>query len=184
MYENKINHKKYIGQTCLDLAKRAGAEGKFYKKCSYFYSAIKKYGWNNFVPSILEENLTLEDANKREQFYINLYNTQNAEKGYNLRDAGSKGKLAQSTKIKISQAFSGNKHPNYNKGKKIRCVNTGQVFENATRAAEWCLHGDRNHIRQIANHSTKLKTNGLHPITKEKLTWEFVVDNKEATDLV
>ena len=40
-------------------------------------------------------------------------------------------------------------------------------------------NGDRNHIRQVANHSTKLKTNGKHPITGERLKWEFV--EEEAT---
>lgn len=179
MYENIANHKKYIGQTCLSLSQRAGKNGIKYKNCIYFYKAIQKYGWENFSSIILEEGLTLEEANLKEQEYINLYNTQNENYGYNLRDAGSQGHLANSTKQKISNSIKGNQHPNYGKGKKIRCINTGQVFDNANRAAEWCVNGDRNHIRQVANHSTRLKTNGKHPITGESLKWEFV--EEEAT---
>lgn len=179
MYENITNHKKYIGQTCLSLSQRAGKNGIKYKNCIYFYKAIQKYGWENFSSIILEEGLTLEEANQKEQEYINLYNTQNENYGYNLRDAGSQGHLANSTKQKISNSIKGTQHPNYGKGKKIRCVNTGQIFDNANRAAEWCINGDRNHIRQVANHSTRLKTNGKHPITGESLKWEFV--EEEAT---
>ena len=169
MYENLINHKKYIGQTCLTLSQRAGKQGNRYKNCDYFYKAILKYGWNNFKSSILASNLTLEEANLKEQYFINLYQTKNHLYGYNLRDAGSQGRLSKETKLKISKALSSTGNPNYGKGKKIRCVNTGEIFDNANRAAEWCVNGDRNHIRQVANHSTKLKTNGKHPITGERL---------------
>lgn len=179
MYENLINHKKYIGQTCLTISQRAGKQGIKYKNCDYFYKAILKYGWDNFKCSILADNLTLEEANLQEQYFINLYQTQNHSYGYNLRDAGSQGHLSEETKSKISKALSSIGNPNYGKGKKIRCVNTGEIFDNANRAAEWCAGGDRNHIRQVANHSTKLKTNGKHPITGEKLKWEFV--EEEAT---
>ena len=179
MYENLINHKRYIGQTCLSLSQRAGKQGIKYKNCDYFYKAILKYGWNNFSSSILASNLTLDEANKKEQYFIDLYKTQNPDLGYNLRNAGSNGALNLETKEKISQSISGINNPNYGKGKKIRCINTGEIFDNANRAVEWCIDGDRNHIRQIANHSTRLKTNGKHPITGERLKWEFV--EEEAT---
>ena len=179
MYENVLNHKKYIGQTSQTLSQRAGKNGEKYKNCTYFYRAILKYGWDNFKSSILEENLTFDEANEKEQYYIDLYNTQNEDCGYNLKNGGSNGQLSLATKQKISESIKGNKHPNYNKGKKIRCINTGEIFDNASRAAEWC-GGDRNHIRQIANHSTRLKTNGKHPKTGEPLKWEFV-NEKEAT---
>lgn len=178
MYENKINHKKYIGQTCSSLYQRSGKEGKKYKNCVAFYQAIQKYGWNNFSVKILESNLTLEEANLKEQEYINLFNTQNKQFGYNIRNASSQGTLSEETKEKISKSLSGEKHPNYGKGKKIRCINTGQIFDNASRAAEWCKGGDRNHIRQVANGKGRLKTNGKHPITGEPLRWEFI--GKEA----
>lgn len=179
IYENNITHKKYIGQTCLSLSQRAGKDGIKYENCIAFYRAINKYGWNNFQSQILEDNLTLKEANQKEQYYINLYHTQDKDYGYNIRNAGSNGALSQDTKEKISKSMTGKKHHNYGKGKKIMCVNTGEIFDNASRAAEWCIGGDRNHIRQIANHSSRLKTNGKHPVTGEPLKWKFV--NEEAT---
>lgn len=47
-YENKINHKIYIGQTT-DLSNRKTShryKAKFVK--SKFYNAVRKYGWSNF----------------------------------------------------------------------------------------------------------------------------------------
>lgn len=60
MYENIINHKKYIGQTYTSLEQRAGKNGIKYKNCTCFYNAIQKYGWDNFQSYILEENLSLD----------------------------------------------------------------------------------------------------------------------------
>ena len=180
MYENIINHKRYIGQTCSSLAQRAGKNGIKYKNCIYFYKAIQKYGWDNFQSYILEQNLSLDQANQKEQYWIDYYQTKDLNKGYNLKNGGSNGSLSEETKQKISNSLKGINNPHYGTGKKIRCINTGEIFDNASRAAQWCINGDRNHIRQIANHSTRLKTNGKHPITKEPLSWEFITES-EAT---
>lgn len=85
-YTNKINNKVYIGRTCRKLEKRAGYKGERYKKCPYFYKAIQKYGWDNFVPEILEENLTDREAAEREIYWIKFYNSTNKGNGYNLTD--------------------------------------------------------------------------------------------------
>ena len=48
MHRNKINNKKYIGQTKQEPpSKRWGKDGIGYKDSSHFYNAIQKYGWNN-----------------------------------------------------------------------------------------------------------------------------------------
>ena len=57
-YTNLINGKVYIGQTKTSLIKRAGSNGERYKGCRHFYLAISKYGWENFIPTILKNNLT------------------------------------------------------------------------------------------------------------------------------
>lgn len=85
-YTNKINGKVYIGRTCQSLGKRARHGGKGYKNCTYFWKAIKKYGWENFEPTIIEDELTNVEASKREIFWINEYNATNRDMGYNIID--------------------------------------------------------------------------------------------------
>ena len=49
----------------------------------------------------MEDNLTLEEANVKEQDYIKLYDATNYEKGYNLRIGGENG----GTKVVYSEKF-------------------------------------------------------------------------------
>ena len=88
LHRNKINDKVYIGQTCQKPEKRWNY-GHGYKNCPRFYSAIISYGWNNFEHIILENNLTSDEANEKEQYYIKKYDSQNPDLGYNLTEGGS-----------------------------------------------------------------------------------------------
>ena len=88
LHRNKINGKVYIGQTCQKPEKRWNY-GHGYKNCPRFYSAIVSYGWSNFEHIILENNLTSDEANEKEQYYIKKYNSQNPDLGYNLTEGGS-----------------------------------------------------------------------------------------------
>lgn len=87
-YTNKINGKVYIGQTKGSLKTRAGNNGYKYQKCPYFYRAIQKYGWDNFNSEILDKNLTIEEANEKEKYYIHLYDSTNSNNGYNISIGG------------------------------------------------------------------------------------------------
>ena len=78
--------KSYIGQTCRSLKERAGKDGQGYVNCSIFFRAIQKYGFENFKCEILEE-VSLDDIDKKEKFYIDLYKTIQPN-GYNVRDGG------------------------------------------------------------------------------------------------
>lgn len=89
-HKNKINGKIYIGQTKQEPEKR-WKNGAGYKNCTLFYEAIKKYGWNNFEHIILEQKeMSQEEANNKEDFYIKLYNSKNINFGYNINDGGYK----------------------------------------------------------------------------------------------
>lgn len=86
-HTNLINGKKYIGITKNSPKKRWGRNGIHYKKCTLFWKAIQKYGWNNFSHEILDTNLTEEEAIQKEREYIEKWNTMKFN-GYNLTSGG------------------------------------------------------------------------------------------------
>ena len=102
LHTNKINGKKYIGQTCQKPEHRWN-NGEGYKECPLFYAAILKYGWNNFHHSILQTGLTQEKANELEEYYIAYYQSNNREYGYNLQAGGNNHEVSEITKQKCSK---------------------------------------------------------------------------------
>ena len=55
------NNKYYVGITKQSV-KRRWHNGTAYRKNTYFYSAIQKYGWDNFQHEIIAEHLTKDEA--------------------------------------------------------------------------------------------------------------------------
>ena len=100
-HTNKINGKVYIGQTCQKPEYRWN-HGKGYKECPHFYDAILKYGWENFEHEIIETGLTNEEANERETYWINFFNSTNEDFGYNLSLGGLNREFSEETKQKLS----------------------------------------------------------------------------------
>lgn len=88
IHKNRINGKVYVGQTKQSL-KRRWNNGNGYIQCPYFYNAIKKYGWDNFEHILLDEYLTKEEADIKEQDYIKYYKSSNPEFGYNISNGGA-----------------------------------------------------------------------------------------------
>lgn len=83
------NNKSYIGQTNRTLDARAGTDGKSYiNKCPKFGRAILKYGWDWFKNhrEILKDDLTAEQANYWEVYYIGYYHS--IDEGYNISIGG------------------------------------------------------------------------------------------------
>ena len=117
-HTNKLNGKKYIGQTH-DYQKRCQPAN--YKGCTKFYYAIQKYGWDNFLHEILEQNLSLEEANKKEEYYIKFFNT--IENGYNLKSGGLNNIFSNESKKKMSKSCSSKR--------KIICIETNIEYPSA-----------------------------------------------------
>lgn len=86
-HTNKINGKRYIGQTKLNPIVRWGENGEGYHS-QYFGRAISKYGWNNFEHIILKDNLTQTEANYFEKLFIEQFKTTNPQYGYNISAGG------------------------------------------------------------------------------------------------
>lgn len=98
MYNGKV----YIGQTSKSLEERAQANGRNYRECRRFYAAIQKYSWSAFKPDVLEVVDTVDEANEREAYYINLYNSTDETHGYNLLPGGDNKEMSDETKKIIS----------------------------------------------------------------------------------
>lgn len=84
------------------MEERAQANGHNYRECRRFYAAIKKYSWSSFIPEILETVKTVNEANEREIYYINLDNSTDERYGYNLAYGGNNKEMLPETKAIIS----------------------------------------------------------------------------------
>jgi len=101
---NLLNGKIYIGQTTNPLWYRADQhfrETRSVKKNTYFHNAINKYGAENFHFEQIDDADTIEDLNKKEQYWIQFYHSNDKKIGYNLDSGGSNCLKSDSTKEKI-----------------------------------------------------------------------------------
>lgn len=158
-HTNNTNGKMYIGITCQNTPKYRWHNGKGYENNKYFTNAIQKYGWDGFTHSVLASGLTQEEAERMEEELINKYDTTNREKGYNILPGGNVNKggwhHSEEAKRRIGEAnrngagFSGHKHTQESKvkmsealkgntsaRKKVKCVETGEVFDSLLLAAQ------------------------------------------------
>lgn len=123
----------YFGTTSRTPSERWGKNGSYYKTTSHFYSAIPKYGWDNFEHNILYQNLTKEEACEIEKSLIKKYKTQDRKFGYNILEGGQATELPIEVRKKMSKAMMGNKnglgHPcSEEKKKKISDSQKGRKF--------------------------------------------------------
>lgn len=154
LHKNKINNKVYIGQTSLQPEKR-WLNGRGYVHCTTFYNAIKKYGWNNFEHIILKTNLTSEEANYWEEYYIKKYNSTNNMYGYNIRGGGNDFSFNEEIREKMKRNHadvSGRNNPMYGKKhsqearEKMRIAATGRKWSKETKKKmSKSTSGGKNH---------------------------------------
>lgn len=89
-WQNRINNKVYIGKS-VNVAKRVREYRHEVNRGNTrpIIAALRKYGFDNFDFSIIEQcdELSNEQLLEREQYWMNYYDSQNLEKGYNLLDA-------------------------------------------------------------------------------------------------
>lgn len=115
LYENLINHKKYVGQTTKSILERH-RNHKYQKYNSYFHNALTKYGENNFQLTVIDYAFSADELNKKEEYWIRFYNT--ITEGYNLTSGGkgSSGyKHTEKTIEHLKQINIGANNPMYRK---------------------------------------------------------------------
>lgn len=105
------SNKRYIGITHLKPLRRYGKNGSGYKRCTFFYRAIEKYGWDNIKHIIVCDGLSKEVACRKEQELISYYKSNMQEFGYNCSLGGESGsyghKFTEEQRKKISLAQKG-----------------------------------------------------------------------------
>ena len=117
MHVNKQNNKKYIGITSGKPEIR-WKNGNGYKKQKRFYSAIKSYGWDNFLHLVMQEGLSKKQAESEEERLIALYKTNDGVHGYNIENGGVIHKLSEEQKNHLSEINTG-KHASAETKRKI-----------------------------------------------------------------
>ena len=147
---NKVNGKVYIGQSW-DIETRI-KNHRSHTHNEHLLNAMKKYGTNSFT---FETIITFKDGpftqnylNKFEKYFVQQYDALNEEKGYNIKEGGQFGPIAEETKQKISKTLTGKKQSEETK-KKRSISNTGKK-----RTPEFCKMLSEMMI-------------GRHPVTEE-----------------
>lgn len=183
---NQINNKMYIGITKQKVQNR-WKNGIAYKGSILFYSAIKKYGWNNFEHIVFADHLTKHEAMNMEKILIEKFQTQNKKYGYNITGGGDIPITHNDyVRKKISESVSGEKHPCYgkhlseetkkkisehtkgrtkalnagNQPKKILCIETNLIYNSVADAAKAI---NKNHSAiSLAARGNKNSAYGYH----------------------
>lgn len=88
-------------------------------------------------------------------------------------------KRSEETKKKMSEAAS--KREQEKQGKKyipVKCLNTNEIFPSCRAAANWCGLAGTSGICSVCK-GGKQKTAGVHPVTKEKLSWKYLTEEEK-----
>ena len=134
MFVNRINNKKYVGQTINDNNTRYCqhmSAVKLEQNSEYnspLHRAMRKYGIENFDYQILAKNIqNIDILNSLEEYYIRQYNTQ-IPNGYNIEAGGKnaskpktleqkikltwgQAKLSEEEVIELRKAYANNESP-------------------------------------------------------------------------
>lgn len=162
MHINKENNMKYIGCTSLLPEIRYGKNGIRYNNGQEkFYTAIKKYGWDNFEHKIISTDLSKSDALKLEAELIKQYNT--VETGYNSAYGGEKNLLSEQSKQKLREKRYGENNPNYNPNKEHNKIYTFKEEEKSK---------DGRKSIEFSNRQKELKK-GIGNPNYGKHTWNY-----------
>jgi len=192
----------YVGQTTQKFEARKSSHIYQSKKPEYyFHRALAKYGAHLFIWKIEKECETKEELNQAEEFYMNYYNSRDPECGFNIKEAGSRGKHTEETKKKISaikigkkmsplseqhkkkisertigsnNPFYGKKHSEETK-MKLRMINTGKIKSEETKAK---LKG-RAGCKGRKNGNSKLSEEQVYQIREAIGTTREIADRYE-----
>ena len=128
LIENLTNGKKYIGQTVNFYRRKVGHKYDSKISTTPLYNAIRKDEWENFEFIILIKDHTINYnfLDFWECYFINLFDTLNRGKGYNLESGGNLNKVfTEEAKKNMSKVKLGKKMSEETK-EKLRELNLGE----------------------------------------------------------
>lgn len=100
---NRINNKKYVGQSINITQRWRSHRTNYHTGDTYLYRAIRKYGLESFSFEVITE-CAAESLDELEKYWIKQYNSNDPEYGYNLTEGGDS--LAETlTKITDEQIW-------------------------------------------------------------------------------
>jgi|SRR6185503_9994525 len=154
---NTLNGKSYIGfdSNWPQRQKDHKYLAETHKSDRYFHTAIRHDGWNKFIWTIEyqseDKNLTLH---RMEPYFINLFETTDRTKGYNLTEGGdgvSGYKHSTEARQKMSERM---------KGTKLRL---GKPFsEESKRKISEKVKGNTSHLGHVHSSETKTQMSASH----------------------
>ena len=188
-YTNKINGKKYIGQTINPESRKSSHKSSAYNEkapdfSTPFHRAIRKYGWENFEYEVLAKDISDKKIlSYLEKYYISTLNTFSSN-GYNLTSGGeyykktpvsdfskkkmslSKGELAEETVLALRKAYFDGESPTEIYHKNFENIMTYSAFMNIWSGRRYSQIG--KDFLQKGRH-TKLTEQIVKEIKKERL---------------
>ena len=184
--------KKYIGCTCRSLKTRWNG-GLGYGETTSVFKAIFKFGWNNVRHYLLMDNLTKEEAYLYEAAFIRGWKTYTKGKGYNTvipkingADELNIPTYKECNKILIKDIYEDEvsvrrdmRYTNPNrKTRKVRCIETNQIFKSAEEAAMMHSTGRADTIARAIRNGCASGTCWIHDsecgYIEVPAHWEYV----------
>ena len=103
---NQTTGKVYVGQAQWDQRYRRPRDHfKRAESNPHLRSSIQKYGRTSFEIITLEEVVGEQaDLDAAEAYWMSRYDARNPANGYNIREAGGRGKHSEASKLKMSQS--------------------------------------------------------------------------------
>ena len=155
---NKINGKIYIGETTRTLEQRWKEHclhAKNYEYGSLLHAAIRKYGENNFIKEVIEDNIPDDIVLEVETSYIIDYNSNDHSIGYNntLNEKNNVIYIKDEEIIKKIIDLLKNTNMSYKDIGRIMNINTG-VIKTISRGIHYRIEGIEYPIRPIHSRLT------------------------------
>ena len=165
--KNNINSKVYIGKTQYSIEQRFKEHCNDYLKRGEekrpLYDAMKKYGIENFYIELIEDNISDQEINEKEIFYIKKYNSYVGFKdsnGYNATLGGD-----------------GRKYKNWDLQELIDLYNNG----NSCAAIAKQLGLDSSYVcKLLKNNGIKVLSSGERTIKQQgKIVYQLDINTNE-----